>query len=135
MTQETHEHRDAMTKSEQAARNFFTAIDTGDVSGATSQLAPDVSLQFGNDTVILGREEVSARLASLMSAVASLSHEVCTIWVHDDTVICELEITYKRLDGSFLTLPCVDIFRMSNDLIADYRAYLDITPLFDAAPL
>jgi len=124
-----------MTKSEQAARTFFTALDAGDVSRAASLPAPDVSLRFGNDLVIVGRVDVSAQLAELMSALTSLSHEVCTMWAHDDTVICEVKITYERLDGSFLALPCVDIFRMSNDLIADYRAYLNITPLFTPAPL
>jgi hypothetical protein len=47
--------------------------------------------------------------------------------------ICEVEITYERRDGSRITLPCVDVFRLSNGLIADYRAYMDINPLFAAA--
>jgi len=82
-----------MTKSEQAARTFFTALDAGDVSRAASLPAPDVSLRFGNDLVIVGRVDVSAQLAELMSALTSLSHEVCTMWAHDDTVICAYDLS------------------------------------------
>jgi ketosteroid isomerase-like protein len=122
-----------MIDSERAAHEFLSAIDAGDVSRITAFLSPDIRMRFGNDEPIHGLADVSARIAGLLSAVTALSHAICETWVHTDTVICEVEITYERRDGSLITLPCVDVFRLSNGLIADYRAYMDINPLFTAA--
>ncbi|GLE50620.1 nuclear transport factor 2 family protein [Mycobacterium montefiorense] len=87
-----------------------------------------ICLRFGNDEPLYGLADVSARTAGLLSAVSALSHSLCETWVHTDTVICEVAITYERRDGSQITLPCIDVFRVSNGLIADYRG-----PLFTTA--
>jgi ketosteroid isomerase-like protein len=122
-----------MISSERAASELLGAIDVGDIARICTLLSPDICLRFGNDEPVHGLADVSARIAGLLSAVSALSHELCETWVHTDTVICEVEITYERRDGSRITLPCVDVFRLSNGLIADYRAYMDINPLFTAA--
>jgi ketosteroid isomerase-like protein len=122
-----------MISSERAAYEFLCAINAGDIAGISALLSPDICLRFGNDEPEHGRADVSARIARLLSAVSALSHELCETWVHADTVICEVEVTYERRDGSLVTLPCVDVFRLTNGLITDYRAYMDINPLFTAA--
>jgi ketosteroid isomerase-like protein len=122
-----------MISSERAAYEFLCAIDAGDIDRISTLLSPDVCLRFGNEEPVHGLADASARIAGLLSTVSTLSHELCETWVRTDAVICEVEITYERRDGSVITLPCVDVFRLSNGLIADYRAYMDINPLFTAA--
>ncbi|MEA2564875.1 MAG: hypothetical protein QOD49_52, partial [Actinomycetota bacterium] len=60
-------------------------------------------------------------------------HEIHDIWhaAEDaDVLIARMTVHYTRLDGSSIGLPCCNIFRMRGDLIADYRVYMDINPVF-----
>jgi hypothetical protein len=62
-----------------------------------------------------------------------LSHEILSVWMVDEpepATICELKVTYQRHDGSQITLPCLNVFRLRDGLIADYRIYMDINPVF-----
>jgi ketosteroid isomerase-like protein len=45
-------------------------------------------------------------------------------------VIAELRVHYTRLDGTEMTLPCCNVFRLRNGAVADYRVYMDITPVY-----
>jgi ketosteroid isomerase-like protein len=51
-------------------------------------------------------------------------------WESGDTVVCEMEITYTRLDGRKVTVPCCDVFRISGDEIQEMRVFVDTTPVF-----
>lgn len=96
-------------------------------------MTDDVRLRFGNAEPVVGHEAVAARAAALASVVASMSHKFVQIWTVDESdsvVICEMESIYHLHDGSELTLPVVDVFRLRDGLIADYRIYMDITPIF-----
>ena len=39
-------------------------------------------------------------------------------------------MTYTRLDGSEITLPFTDVFEYRDELIAHYKIYMDIGPLY-----
>jgi limonene-1,2-epoxide hydrolase len=41
-------------------------------------------------------------------------------------------VTYQRHDGSRVTLPCFNVFRLRDARIADYRIYVDANPVFAA---
>jgi len=43
------------------------------------------------------------------------------------------EVTYTRHDGSRVTLPFANVFRLRDDLISEYLIYADLAPLY-AAP-
>ena len=45
-------------------------------------------------------------------------------------MICEMQVTYERHDGTRLTLPCLNVFRFREGRIADYRVYMDLNPVF-----
>ena len=44
--------------------------------------------------------------------------------------IVESNVTYTRKDGSRVTVPVVTIYREDGDVIADYRVFIDLAPLF-----
>ena len=52
------------------------------------------------------------------------------MWSDVDAVIVELKVHYTRLDGTELTLPCCNVFRLRDGAVADYRVYMDITPVY-----
>jgi ketosteroid isomerase-like protein len=37
---------------------------------------------------------------------------------------------YTRLDGGEVTLPCCNVFRIRDGLVAEYRSYIDATPVY-----
>ena len=46
----------------------------------------------------------------------------------------EANVTYTRDDDREVTVPVVTIYRTNaNDLIADYRVYIDLAPVFAPA--
>jgi hypothetical protein len=53
-------------------------------------------------------------------------------WQAEDAVICRGEVTYIRHDGSTLTVPFANVFRMDGDKVRDYRIYMDASALFPA---
>jgi limonene-1,2-epoxide hydrolase len=71
----------------------------------------------------------------MAGTVASLSHELLAVWrveQPEPAVLCEMAVTYRRHDGSRLTLPCLNVFRLRDGRIADYRIYMDVNPVFAA---
>jgi ketosteroid isomerase-like protein len=121
-----------MTAEELTVRALFAALDAGDIARVLRLFTEDVRFQFGNAEPTLGPDAFAASAANLQAVVAGLSHELAVIWTvqePDRAVICEMAVTYERHDGSRLTLPCLNVFRLRQGLIADYRVYMDMNPL------
>jgi ketosteroid isomerase-like protein len=122
-----------VTRDEDTVRQLLAAVDAGDTPRALGLLTDDVHFRFGSAEPTVGRDGVAANAAALRTTIAGLSHELDTIWAVDEpdpAVICETAVTYERHDGSRLTLPCLNVFRLREGRIADYRIYMDINPLF-----
>ena len=45
-------------------------------------------------------------------------------------MIAEFDVHYTRLDGGEVTLPCCNVFRLRDGLVAEYRSYIDATPVY-----
>ena len=45
-------------------------------------------------------------------------------------IIQKLEVTYTRRDGKTVTVPAVNLLRVSDGLIADYEIYVDLAPVY-----
>jgi len=64
------------------------------------------------------------------ASLAGLHHEITHLWeTEPGTLVAELLVTYRRHDGTELTLPCCNIFRLRDGLVDDYRIYMDINPV------
>jgi hypothetical protein len=44
--------------------------------------------------------------------------------------MAEFDAYYSRLDGGKVTLPCCNAFRLGDGLTAEYRSYIDATPVY-----
>jgi hypothetical protein len=58
-----------------------------------------------------------------------LRHELLGSWTHPDVVLVRGEATYVKHDGSALTLPFLNCFKMRGEKIHEYLIYIDPTPL------
>ena len=87
---------------------------------SASEMPPPTSTQ----------SELLAAAESFRAAIADLRHTVLDIWqVDDDTVIAIMDVSYRRLDGRELNLPCCNLFRVRDGLIDTYLIYMDVNPV------
>ncbi len=113
---------------------MFNDIDRKDAAAWASYLAPDAVMRFGNADPVHGRAACRDALAAFYDQINGLSHEVIEQWEHGSATIVEANVTYTRTDDRQVTVPVVTIYRTNaQDLIADYRVYIDLAPVFAAA--
>jgi ketosteroid isomerase-like protein len=112
------------------ARAIFAAFDAKDVVALAALMTDDVRLQLGNADIVNGKAEFVEALETFFGSVAGFRHAVMNVWSDSDAVIAELRVHYTRLDGTVVTLPCCNVFRLRNGAVADYRVYMDITPVY-----
>jgi ketosteroid isomerase-like protein len=109
---------------------IFAAFDAKDIGALAALMTDDVRLQIGNADVAHGKREFVSALEAFVMSVASFHHTVTNVWSDVDAVIAEIRVHYTRLDGTEMTLPCCNVFRLRNGAVADYRVYMDITPVY-----
>ena len=109
---------------------MFTAIDTKDGAAFVSYLTEDAVFRFGSAPPVRGRDAIQAAVEGFFETIAACSHDISNTLRQDDTLACEGVVTYTRHDGSEIALPFTDIFEYEGSLIAHYKIYIDIGPLF-----
>lgn len=110
--------------------DLFNAIDSKDAVRFTEFLAPDGEFRFGSAPTVRGREAVASAVTAFFGSIDSLEHSVSRVWRDEDSLACEGEVCYRRLDGQEVVIPFVDVFEFSGELVSSYRIYIDIGPLF-----
>jgi ketosteroid isomerase-like protein len=109
---------------------MFAVADTLDVDNYVNYLAPDVHFRFGNAEPITGREAVRDAVGQFFTTIKGLQHTILQEWHDGDTIIQQLDVTYTRLDDKQVTLPAINLLRMHDDTVADYRIYVDLAPVY-----
>ena len=112
-------------------RDLFAAVDTRVAENVADFVTDDVAFRFGSADPIAGKDNLIAASRAFSASIAGIHHEVVELWEPvPDTMVVELRVTYRRLDGAGLVLPCCNIFRLRDGLIDDYRIYMDVNPVF-----
>ena len=112
-------------------QTLFESIDAKDTERFAGFLTADASFRFGSAPVQTGRDAICDAVGGFFGTIKGLSHELTTSFSQGDTVFCEGNVTYTRHDDSTITLPFADVFELSSDgLIAQYKIYMDINPLY-----
>jgi hypothetical protein len=93
-------------------------------------MTDDVRLRLGNAEAVEGTSAFVEAVDVFRGSVASLRHDVVAVWSDADALIAELNVHYTRLDELEVTLPCCKSFGMRDGDVADYRSYIDITPVY-----
>lgn len=109
---------------------LFASIDEMDTESFLRFIDEDATFRFGSSPPVTGRDGIGASVNDFFSMFAALRHDLMRVVADDNTIVCEGEVTYTRHDGSKITLPFANIFEVENGLIALYRIYIDIGPLF-----
>jgi ketosteroid isomerase-like protein len=110
--------------------SVYKAIDTMDEKELAPFLTENCTFVFGNAKAVVGRAASADASKAFMALIADIKHDLADVWSVDDNVISRMTVTYTRKDGKKMSFPAVTIWRVEGKQIADYRIYVDNTPLF-----
>ena len=111
-------------------RRMFATFDAKDVSALAASMTDDVRLRLGNAEPVQGKPAFVESVHAFLASVAGFRHEVLNVWSDGDALIAEFDVHYSRLDGGEVTLPCCNVFRLRDGLVAEYRSYIDATLVY-----
>ncbi len=110
-------------------RCIFTAADQMRLDDWAAYFQEDAYFRFGNAAPLIGRDAIRAAMAQFFSTIQAMHHEFVGMYEQGNVVIAEAEVTFTRLNHSRVQIPATTIFRMQDDLVQDFRLYMDSTPL------
>jgi ketosteroid isomerase-like protein len=105
-------------------------IDRMDARAFASHLSQDCVLRYANNDEVVGRDAIEAAIAGFFGTIKGLRHDVLDEWNVDDATIIRFDVTYTRHDNGQVTVPAVTIYRRGDELIDDYRIFIDLTPVY-----
>jgi len=109
---------------------LFSAIDKMDEKTFVTFLSDGVKFQFANATPIQGRSAVGETVKGFFASIQGLSHSIENFICDGPFLVTQGSVAYTRHDTSQLTVPFVNVFRITEDLIEDYRIYVDVSDLY-----
>jgi ketosteroid isomerase-like protein len=119
-----------MNEDERIVRNLLATVDTGNMADALELLADDVCCRLGRAEPVFGPAAAAAAFGALVETVTSLSHQIHHVWAVDtpeSAVVCELTASIESHDGTRVTLPGVNVYRLRDGKIVDYRVHMDLS--------
>jgi len=115
-------------------RAMFATVDRMDPEGVANCFTEDGSFRFGNAEPAVGRSAIREAQVAFFSTIDGLRHDIEGIWVGEwergEVYSVEARGTYRRKDGSEVSLPVTSTLRMSERLVHDWRVFMDISPLY-----
>jgi len=109
---------------------MFAAIDSKNSEAFVGFLTEDAVFRFGSAPAVHGRHAIRAAVDGFFGTIAGCSHQVHNTLGNGSTLVCEGEVTYRRENGTEVTLPFTDVFEYDGKLISQYKIYIDISPLY-----
>jgi len=109
---------------------LFAAIDSKDAAAFADFLTEDAVFRFGNAAPVSGKPPIREMLTGFFTSIRALRHEVTDAWILPDVVVAIGQVTYTRLDGSTLSVPFADVFKMRGELALEYLIYVDASRLY-----
>ena len=109
---------------------LFTTIDAKDTEGFVAFLTEDAVFRFGNGAPVQGKRAVGEAVAGFFAGVKSLRHTVRESWSHPDAVVMHGDVTYTRHDGSQLSVPFANVFKVDGTLVREYLVFADVSALW-----
>ena len=111
-------------------RLVFATFDARDVSTLAGFMTDDVELRLGNADTIRGKTAFADAVNAFLGSIGGVRHEILNVFTDRDAAIVEFDVHYTRHDGDVVTLPCCNVFRQRDGLIAEYRSYIDAAPVY-----
>jgi catechol 2,3-dioxygenase-like lactoylglutathione lyase family enzyme/ketosteroid isomerase-like protein len=108
---------------------LYKNIDDKNLPALSELLSDDVVFQLGNHDPLAGKQAVLDANDAFFKSIRAMEHAIDGVWAVGENMFCDGHVHYTRLDGSKLTIPFATILAVKNDLIRDYKIYVDVSPL------
>jgi predicted SnoaL-like aldol condensation-catalyzing enzyme len=112
-------------------KRLFSRGEAFDSEGFITFFTDTPVYQFGNFNVCLDKASIKQSADNFFSQIDAVYHEIKMMWEVGDLVFVEMDVLYWRKDGSMISLPCTDIFRVQGDKFSELRIFMDVNPVFD----
>ncbi|MEA5619039.1 nuclear transport factor 2 family protein [Cronbergia sp. UHCC 0137] len=112
-------------------KRLFSRGEAFDSEGFVTFFTDTPVYQFGNFDVCLDKASIKKSADAFFSQIDAVYHEIKMIWEAGDVVFVEMDVAYWRKDGSMISLPCSDIFRVEGDKFSELRIFMDVNPVFN----
>jgi hypothetical protein len=127
-----------MTSTQHYVAELFDAVDALDAKTFAERFTEDGTFRFGNARAVAGRPQIEESVAGFFSMIGGLKHEIVGVWSGawegGPVTSVETMVTYRRKDATVTDpIPATSTLRMRGDLIADFRVFADISPVFASA--
>src|SRR5262245_51445249 len=118
--------------------DLFHAVDALNATAFAESFTEDGTFRFGNAPAVAGRRQIEESVAGFFSMIGGLKHEIVGVWSgawEGGTVTSvETTVTYGGKDATVTdAITVTSAVRMRGDLIADFRVFADISPVFAPA--
>lgn len=114
---------------------MFRAIDEADSDAFLDFLTEDATFRFGNAPEVRGREAIAAAVEGFWGSIDGSEHALSACWTGPGVAVCHGIVTYTRHDGSTLTVPFADVFRLEEGRederprLREYLIFADVSEL------
>lgn len=119
-------------KASELITRLFARGEAFDSDGFIEFFTDTPVYQFGNFAPCFTKDAIKKSVGAFFSQVSALYHEIKMLWEIGDVVFVEMDVIYWRKDGSVVTLPCCDIFRLEGDKFSELRIFMDANPVSDS---
>lgn len=110
---------------------FFNDADKKDIDALAPWFGEKISVRFGNQPAIEGRDAVIETFRQFYSGIAGMKHARDTVIVDGDNICSTATVTYTRLDGSNVSMPVASVLhRDAGGKLDKLNIFIDINPLF-----
>ena len=109
--------------------DLLASIDGMDADKFVSFMTDDAKFRYGSNPPVAGKAAIREYVAQFLGMFKGMRHELVGSWSHPDAVFVQGDVTYVTHDGSELTLPFLNCFKMFGDKVQEYLIYIDPTPL------
>eukprot|EP00899_Mesostigma_viride_P006295 jgi/Mesvir1/15667/Mv03268-RA.1 len=114
-------------------KRLFSRGEASDSAGFITFFTTQPVYQFGNFDVALDKSAIFNGAQNFFNGIHAVYHDIKAMWEVHDAQFVEMDVSYWRLDGSMVTLPCFDIFRFNGDKVSELRIFMNCNPVFNAA--
>lgn len=112
---------------------LIASIDAKDLPTFQSFIHPKGSFTYGSQPTAVGKEAVEQYVGGFFKQPFGMKHEVHQSWQADkNTIFVRGTVTYLLDGGREVPVEFLNYFQLEDDLIKDYRVYIDPSPLYAA---
>ena len=113
----------------QFVKSLYANVDSKNLNGLAGMLDEEVRFKFANHDAVNGMEDTLQANEGFFSSINSMRHSFNGIWQQGDTIICNGQVHYVRLNGSECSAEFATILTIRNEKITNYLIYADVSEL------